>query len=51
MNEPNPEAAARLRQIREHLGETQTVFAERFGHKGNSHNAAIKGYYCEAAVG
>jgi len=25
------EIGARLRQIREHLGETQTVFAQRFG--------------------
>ena len=31
MKEQNKEIGFRLRQIREHLGETQVVFAERFG--------------------
>lgn len=31
MKEQNKEIGSRLRQIRNHLGETQTVFAERFG--------------------
>ncbi len=30
MTDQNKEIGSRLRQIREHLGETQTVFAERF---------------------
>lgn len=31
MTDQNKEIGSRLRQIREHLNETQTVFAERFG--------------------
>ena len=31
MTDQNKEIGTRLRQIRNHLGETQTVFAERFG--------------------
>ncbi len=31
MTDQNKEIGSRLRQVREHLGETQTVFAERFG--------------------
>ncbi len=31
MTDQNKEIGSRLRQIREHLGETQTVFAQRFG--------------------
>jgi len=31
LKEQNKEIGVRLRQIREHLGETQTVFAKRFG--------------------
>ena len=31
MTDQNKEIGSRLRQIREHLGETQTVFAERLG--------------------
>ncbi len=31
MKEQNKEIGSRLRQVREHLGETQTVFAERYG--------------------
>ena len=31
MTDQNNEIGSRLRQIRNHLGETQTVFAERFG--------------------
>jgi len=31
LTDQNKEIGSRLRQIREHLGETQTVFAERLG--------------------
>ncbi len=31
MKEQNKEIGTHLRQIREHFGETQTVFAKRFG--------------------